>query len=87
MAGNVSEWVADWYDEYYYETSQDKDPPGPKYGEYKVIKGGPFWGTIEGGLLDIRSSNREAAGPIYSDFHTGFRCAKNRLIIINLDFF
>jgi len=39
MLGNVREWVADWYDEDYYNWLDTSDPTGPEHGEYRVIRG------------------------------------------------
>ena len=39
MAGNVWEWVDDWYDARYYEKSPKKNPQGPDTGTKKVIRG------------------------------------------------
>lgn len=38
MAGNVSEWCNDWFDEY--SLIDLKNPKGPEDGIYKVIRGG-----------------------------------------------
>ena len=40
--GNVWEWVQDWYDSDYYATSPRVDPPGPRTGSARVLRGGAF---------------------------------------------
>jgi formylglycine-generating enzyme required for sulfatase activity len=42
VAGNIHEWVSDWYAEDYYVNSPTQDPQGPPSGESKVTRGGPF---------------------------------------------
>jgi formylglycine-generating enzyme required for sulfatase activity len=49
MAGNVWEWVADWYGEDYYRESPGENPLGPASGTNRVVRGGS-WATFSGSL-------------------------------------
>ncbi len=42
MLGNAMEWCHDWYDDNYYKTSPEEDPPGPPGGKYHSARGGGF---------------------------------------------
>lgn len=70
-AGNVIEWVNDWYDETYYKNSPEQNPPSPEYGTYRVLRGGGY--TTTGG--DVRITSRSKMMPDFRDETIGFRCA------------
>lgn len=70
-AGNVMEWVEDWYSEAYYQESPDKNPPSPEHGVYRVLRGGGY--TTTGG--DLRVTSRSKMVPDFRDETIGFRCA------------
>jgi len=72
MAGNVFEWVSDWYDEDYYSYSPSNDPQGPSSRSYRVVRGGS-WSYITG---DIRVSDRGGFDTASRRGDNGFRCAK-----------
>ncbi|QPJ66523.1 MAG: SUMF1/EgtB/PvdO family nonheme iron enzyme [Candidatus Nitrohelix vancouverensis] len=74
MAGNVKEWVDDWYDrEYYSDPANHINPLGQIGGEFKVVKGGS-WRDLAGFLY---SSFRNNANPEARLGDYGFRCAKS----------
>ena len=76
MAGNVWEWVADWYGADYYTTSPTRNPSGPTEGTNRVLRGGG-WDVPR---VVAYSWMRSTFIPPHFDgsLVTGFRCASTR---------
>jgi formylglycine-generating enzyme required for sulfatase activity len=69
MLGNVWEWVNDWYDAAYYQSSPAQDPPGPASGQAHVLRGGSW-----GGSPKYARSSERIRGATGSRGFNGFRC-------------
>lgn len=66
MAGNASEWTADWYGKGYYQTSPYDNPQGPDNGEFRVQRGGSAHSSIN----ELRTTRR------LTQWDYGFRCVQ-----------
>lgn len=71
LAGNVGEWVQDWYAIEYYEESPPSNPPGPAEGSLKVVRGGSWSDLPKYALTYARSK----LPPDTRNSFTGIRCA------------
>lgn len=74
MAGNVWEWVSDWFDEDYYQKSPNKNPKGPASGTYRTVRGGDWLMRKDVGLT---SHLRHHYSPAGRGYVIGWRCAKS----------
>src|SRR5690606_31758307 len=69
MAGNVAEWVADWYGPY--SPASKRDPAGPERGVLRVVRGGSFRDPPTA----LRTTARRGIAPDTRAEALGFRCA------------
>lgn len=71
MAGNIMEWVGDWYDSRAYGESGDTNPLGPLEGDFKVMRGGSWLSPAE----ETTVTARDSFDPLVTRANLGFRCA------------
>jgi formylglycine-generating enzyme required for sulfatase activity len=73
MLGNVRGWTADWYEENYYQHSPSTDPQGPSSGQFRVLRGGSFYGFARYARASCRYYSAPVARSVY---YIGFRCVR-----------
>jgi serine/threonine-protein kinase len=72
LAGNVWEWINDWYSDAYYRDAAPLNPEGPSEGNERVLRGGSW----RSDPYNARGSYRFSAAPDQTDSTWGFRCAR-----------
>jgi len=83
MAGNVAEWVADWYGLNYYSESPYRNPQGPSSGDSRVMNGdtrllrGGAWRYDGRGIRADTERQLESPIPLFIETLTGIRCASS----------
>jgi sulfatase modifying factor 1 len=70
VAGNVWEWVSDWYSADYYGLGDARDPRGPSSGNMRVVRGGSW---VNEDVSMLRCAYRHKVPPDTYAYSVGFR--------------
>ena len=73
LAGSVSEWCSDWYEEAYYARSPAENPTGPETGNRRASRGGAWMSPSQ----SSRAASRLGIDPTWHGPMQGFRCAQD----------
>ncbi len=77
MAGNVREWIADWYDNDTYKEDHYLNPLGPETGTSRALRGGHFSDSWQ----QVSTYNRFSHEPWSAGLARGFRCAADGRVV------
>jgi formylglycine-generating enzyme required for sulfatase activity len=72
LAGSVSEWCSDWFEETYDAKGPVENPTGPETGTRRVMRGGGWMSSS----FAVRSASRLGVDATWPGPMQGFRCAQ-----------
>lgn len=73
LAGSVSEWCSDWFEDAYYAESPAENPTGPRTGNKRVSRGGGWMSPSQ----YTRAGARVGVDPSWHGPMQGFRCVQD----------